>query len=74
MKALERFLTDNNKPLFVILFLMSLMPFVSPAVALFMGLAFALLAGRPYPKFSKQVSKYLLQFSVVGQGFGMNLH
>lgn len=74
MKALERFLTDNNKPLFVILFLMSLMPFVSPAVALFMGLAFALLAGRPYPKFSKQVSKYLLQFSVVGLGFGMNLH
>ena len=74
MKALERFLTDNNKPLFVILFLMSLMPFVSPAVALFMGLAFALLAGRPYPKFSKQVSKYLLQISVVGLGFGMNLH
>ena len=26
-----------------------------------------------YPKFNKKVSKYLLQYSVVGLGFGMNL-
>ena len=31
-------------------------------------------AGQPFPKFSKKTSKYLLQFSVVGLGFGMNLH
>lgn len=36
--------------------------------------AFALLVGQPFPSFSKKTSKYLLQFSVVGLGFGMNLH
>ncbi len=47
---------------------------VSPPVALFLGLAFALFCGQAYPKFNKKVSKYLLQYSVVGLGFGMNLH
>lgn len=47
---------------------------VTPPVALFLGLAFALLCGQAYPKFNKRVSKKLLQYSVVGLGFGMNLH
>lgn len=47
---------------------------VTPPVALFLGLAFALIFGQAYPKFNKKVSKYLLQYSVVGLGFGMNLH
>lgn len=47
---------------------------VSPAVALFMGIALALTLGAPYPKANKKVSKYLLQAAVVGLGFGMNLH
>ena len=38
-----------------------------------MGLAFAFTFGIPYPKFNKKLSKYLLQASVVGLGFGMNL-
>ena len=46
---------------------------VTPPVALFCGLLFALLCGQAYPKFNKKVSKYLLQYSVVGLGFGMNL-
>lgn len=46
---------------------------VTPPVALFLGLAFALLCGQTYPKFNKKVSKKLLQYSVVGLGFGMNL-
>lgn len=45
----------------------------TPAVALFIGLAFALICECPYPKFNKKGSKYLLQASVVGLGFGMNL-
>lgn len=45
-----------------------------PAVALFLGIAIALTIGAPYPKSNKKVSKYLLQASVVGLGFGMNLH
>jgi uncharacterized integral membrane protein (TIGR00698 family) len=47
---------------------------VTPPIALFAGLAFALLCGQPYPKFNKKCSKKLLQYSVVGLGFGMNLH
>jgi uncharacterized integral membrane protein (TIGR00698 family) len=39
-----------------------------------LGLVFALLCGQAYPKFNKKVSKKLLQYSVVGLGFGMNLH
>ena len=46
---------------------------VTPPVALFAGLAFALLCGQAHPKFNKKMSKYLLQYSVVGLGFGMNL-
>ena len=47
---------------------------VTPPVALFIGLAYALSCGQAHPKFNKKVSKYLLQYSVVGLGFGMNLH
>ena len=47
--------------------------YVSPPIALFLGLLFALLFGQVYPKFNKKVSKKLLQYSVVGLGFGMNL-
>ena len=47
---------------------------VTPPVALFLGLAFALLCGQAHPNFNKKTSKYLLQYSVVGLGFGMNLH
>lgn len=45
---------------------------VSPPLALLMGLVFALIFGRVYPKVNKGLSKYLLQYSVVGLGFGMN--
>ncbi len=45
----------------------------SPAVALFLGLIFALVFPMPFPKFNKKASKYLLQASVVGLGFGMNV-
>lgn len=74
MKPLLTFLQKNNRIIFIILLLLTLIPGVSPAVALFAGLAFALTAGQPFPKFSKKYSKYLLQISVVGLGFGMNLH
>lgn len=47
---------------------------VTPPLALFLGLAFALVCGQAHPKFNKKTSKYLLQYSVVGLGFGMNLH
>ena len=46
---------------------------VTPPVVLFIGLVFALLCGQAYPTFNKKISKKLLQYSVIGLGFGMNL-
>lgn len=46
---------------------------VTPPVVLLIGLVFALLCGQAYPTFNKNISKKLLQYSVIGLGFGMNL-
>ena len=48
--------------------------FTSPAVGLLAGIVFAIVFGNPLPKMSKKISKNLLQISVVGLGFGMNIH
>lgn len=47
--------------------------FLTSAVALFIGLAFAFTFECPVPKFNKKVSKYLLQVSVVALGFNMSI-
>jgi len=64
---------EMKKYVYILLLLLCLLPFVTPPIALFAGLIFALAAGQPYPKFNKKGSKYLLQGSVVGLGFGMNV-
>jgi len=82
------FLKSNNKLIYVgvlsvlsVCLLLDYVPgmsecaaWVTPPVALFLGLFFALTCGQAYPKFNKKCSKMLLQYSVVGLGFGMNLH
>src|ERR1700693_392670 len=60
--------------IFILCLLVSASGFVSPPVALAMGLVFGLTLPHPYGKASKKFSKFLLQASVVGLGFGMNLH
>jgi uncharacterized integral membrane protein (TIGR00698 family) len=67
------FPTRVVKIVYVILALFCLTPFISAPVALFLGLAFSLILGSPFPIFNKTASTYLLQVSVVGLGFGMNL-
>ena len=47
---------------------------VTPPISLLCGLLFALLVGEAYPSFNKTMSKKLLQYAVVGLGFGMNVH
>ncbi len=71
------------KALYLILLAVMIFPFdlfttsgkqlITPPVALFTGLIFAFIFGTPLAKFNKILSKYLLQASVVGLGFGMNL-
>lgn len=83
-----RFLKEANKGIYIALLavmvvcmLLGYVPgcgfvsaWITPPVALFMGLAYALCCGQAYPAFNKRVSKSMLQYSVVGLGFGMNLH
>ena len=47
---------------------------VSSPVALALGIAFALLFGKAFPDFNKTMSKKLLQYSVIGLGFSMNVN
>jgi uncharacterized membrane protein YadS len=46
---------------------------VGPPVALGLGLAFGLAFLHPFPKDTRELSRLLLQLSVVALGFGMNL-
>ncbi len=59
---------------FILCLLVSASGLVSPPVALAMGLVFGLALPHPYGNQAKKSSKFLLQASVVGLGFGMNLH
>jgi uncharacterized integral membrane protein (TIGR00698 family) len=51
----------------------SLLPFVSPAIALLVGIVIALTLGNPYPLTTARFVTPLLQMSVIGLGAGMNL-
>ncbi len=62
-----------QKSVFIILILICLTPFVSPPIALAVGLFAALTFGNPFPEQTKKATKLLLQISVVLLGFGMSL-
>jgi uncharacterized integral membrane protein (TIGR00698 family) len=64
----------TSRVVLLLCLLVSASGFVSPPVALAMGLLFGLLLTHPYGAGAKRFSKFLLQGSVVGLGFGMNLH
>lgn len=59
---------------FILLGLSCLSGWISPPIALAFGLVFALTLGNPFPKATPKATKWLLQGSVVGLGFGLNLH
>jgi uncharacterized integral membrane protein (TIGR00698 family) len=63
-----------SRIIFILCLLVSASGFVSPPVALTMGIVFGLALKHPYERTSRWLSKFLLQASVVGLGFGMNLH
>ena len=60
--------------IFLLSLLVSASGFVSPPVALTLGIVFGLAFPHPYPYIAAKLSRLLLQASVVGLGFGMNLH
>jgi uncharacterized integral membrane protein (TIGR00698 family) len=63
----------KQKIIFVLGLIVAASGFASPPLALAIGLVFGLSFPHPFSKASQRFSKYLLQASVVGLGFGMNL-
>lgn len=62
-----------SKGIFVVLGILCLTPFITPPLALLLGFITANLIGMPFGKRLSKTTKMLLQVSVVGLGFGMNL-
>ena len=62
-----------SRTMYVVFALLCFTSFVTAPVALFLGLVLALSIGSSFHEFNKKASTYLLQISVVGLGFGMNL-
>ncbi len=58
---------------FISAMVLCLFPIISPPIALFMGIIVALFIGHPYMQLNSKATTLLLQFSVVGLGFGMNI-
>ncbi|GAA4362277.1 putative sulfate exporter family transporter [Hymenobacter saemangeumensis] len=58
--------------LFCLLLLFCLTPWASPPLALALGLVLAQTVGNPFPARTKAATAKLLQYSVIGLGFGMN--
>lgn len=73
MNTLTPFLEKYKNVFYILVLMLCLFPAVTPPVSLFAGLIFALSCGQAFPKFNKKMSKYLLQGSVVGLGFGMSV-
>jgi uncharacterized integral membrane protein (TIGR00698 family) len=59
---------------FGVMLLFCLTPWASPPVALALGLVLAQTVGNPFTTQTKTFTHKLLQFSVIGLGFGMNAH
>jgi len=71
-------LSANNQRSSRVLFLaglfFSLTPWASPPLALALGLVLGLTVSNPFRRETRRSTTMLLQASVVGLGFGMNLH
>ncbi|MCB2407151.1 YeiH family protein [Hymenobacter lucidus] len=59
---------------FAVALLVCVSPWGSPPLALLLGLVVALVIGNPFQAQSRRITGKLLQWSVIGLGFGMNAH
>jgi uncharacterized integral membrane protein (TIGR00698 family) len=64
----------NTKNLFFVGLIVAASGLISPPLALLAGLIYGLSFVHPYHLDAKRLSAFLLQASIVGLGFGMNLH
>jgi|TARA_B110000908_G_scaffold29327_1_gene34575 uncharacterized integral membrane protein (TIGR00698 family) len=72
----ETFLSLESTPKKIIFFLgviLCITNYVTPALALLMGVLIAQFIGHPYSSKNSKASSYLLKTSVIGLGFGLNM-
>ncbi|WP_316821099.1 YeiH family protein [Pedobacter gandavensis] len=62
-----------RKIIFLTAALVCLLPFMSPPLALLLGLILAQFIKHPYQEMNHKATNFLLKVSVVGLGFGMNV-
>ena len=62
------------KIIFILALILCLSGWISPPLALSLGIIFGVSLRHPYAQFSRNAARILLQVSVVALGFGMNLH
>lgn len=63
-----------QKIIFILLTVLCLSGFISPPIALLLGLVVANLSGHPFLELNHKATTILLQLSVIGLGFGMNVN
>lgn len=71
-KILDRSITTREL-IFLLSLVFCLSPFISPPLALLLGIVIAQFIGHPYLHLNHKATHLLLQISVVGLGFGMNI-
>lgn len=72
----ETFLSLESTPKKIIFFLgviLCITNYVTPALALLMGVLIAQFIGHPYSSKNSKATSYLLKTSVIGLGFGLNM-
>lgn len=60
------------KTSFILLIVLCILPFVPAPAALLAGIAFSVITGNPFEEKTGKMTHKLLQYSVIGLGFGMN--
>lgn len=71
-RILDRSIT-TREVIFLLAVVFCLSPLITPPIALLMGLVIAQFIGHPYLHLNHKATHILLQVSVVGLGFGMNV-
>ncbi len=64
----------SKKIIFLLAFVCCLSPLIDPPMALLLGIVLALTMGNPFEAYNQKAISFLLKLSVIGLGFGMQLH
>ena len=64
---------NYKKIAYIVLVVFCLTPFTSSPISLLIGIIFAVLLGNPFENLTHKYIHILLQISIVGLGFGLNI-